>query len=419
MRTSTLAATLAALVAAGLAGTVTPGSATAAPATDADLPWCSAVAPATYPCIASASHDGAPITPFAGEWSVSGRVFTFAGSPSRNVSVNFLRNGSFELGADTLDDTVAVTLRMGDLVPRVATGKGRDVVVTRTVTGAGDHELEVTGTPVVVSGQCDQSVWPWVCPEYAGSPGVDDPEEWVGLFGLDVTDYAEWDDVAQREAMYGLDYFTNVAATSVPPELVFDDAGVGSLLIQMANRHYRSDLSTVVQGHGELRIPNAFLKQVYGIPNPATMTSGSLTSGLSGEPSGSLTVAQEPSGTAMRVVYDAVTFSARVLRVKRGVVVPTKPAGVLAQRVRARLGSVRFDAATPRGAKVRDYRVRCVARRGDHVVLGEDLATAGGERFRMKVSGLRVGVAYDCRARALSKAGPGPWSKAVRMPARP
>jgi hypothetical protein len=349
--------------------------------------------------------NGTDLRTLGPEWELSGQAFTLDGS--HEIGVALVHNGDSELGSGSLDDVVVVDLLTGSLTPRLVTGKGRDTSVVRSGSGSA-QEVVVTGTPVIVSGQCDQSVDPWVCPEYSGS----DPEldrEWVGTFDFNVSDYGSWSDPAQREAFYGMNYFTNVAATSVPPEIVDDPTtSAQMLLIRLANRHYRSDGTTVVKGHGELRIPNAFLEEVYGIPDPATMSGTSLAPSLSGSGPGTVTSAQETGNKAMLVTYDNVEFSARKLRVLTGVIKPTRPTQVSATRTALRRGSVDFDPSKARGAKVTGYVGRCVATRGEQVV------TATSENI-LHFTGLRGGVAYDCTMRAQSKAGPSRWSETVRM----
>lgn len=408
MRTPSLLAASALLVSSLAAGVLPLSGAGAAPIPSTEVTWCDPTTPVA-PCVDSATLNGTDLRTLAPEWELSGQAFTIEGS--QEISISLLHDGSFELGAGSLDDVVVVDLLTGSLVPRLVTGKGRDTSVVRSGSGSA-REVVVTGTPVVVSGQCDQSAWPWVCPEYSGT----DPEldrEWVGTFDFDVSDVGSWTDAAQREAFYGMNYFTNVAATSVPPEIVDDPTtSAQMLLIRLANRHYRSDGTTVVKGHGELRIPNAFLREVYGIPDPSTMTGTSLTPSLSGGGPGTVTSVQEPGDAAMLVTYDNVEFSARTLRVATGAITPTRPTQVSATRTGARRGFVDFDPSKARGAEVTGYAGRCVATRGEHVVTG---VSENIVRF----TGLREGVSYDCQVRATSKAGPSRWSDSVRMGARP
>ncbi|HQR27296.1 MAG TPA: fibronectin type III domain-containing protein [Nocardioides sp.] len=408
MRVLGFLAATALLVTTAFAGVVQPGPAAADTIPSVPVTWCGTGTP-TYPCVAALSVDGTPVTAADPHWSFNGTSFSLGGATY--ASFTLLRDDSATLGAAALDDVVVVDLATGPaLLPRVVSGKARDVTVTRTSPG-GVHEIVVTGTPVVVSGQCDQSVWPWVCPEYTGTdPDLD--AEWIGYFDVQVSDNGQWTDATQREAFLGMHYFTNVAATDIPPQVRQDAAGNDYLLITLANRHFRSDGTTEVQGHGELRIPSAFLKQVYGVPDPASMTTAGLDPSLSGSGAGTLTVTQEPGGGAMLVTYDGVTFSRRVLQVRRGVVTPTRPTAVSAVRTAANRGRVRFSAATPRGAKVTGYRVRCVPPRGATVQVS-------APRSPVAVPGLTRGVRYTCKVRATSKSGAGPWSIGAPPDARP
>ena len=372
------------------------------------------------PCIASATRNGTEPLIGPTQYAVTGTFRTpepGADDQSRYLSLNILNNQGddpYELGAAARDDTFSVTINLGDqIVPRVATGKARDVAVSRTDNGDGTYAITIEGKPVRVDGQCDQTVDPWVCPE-DGKGTEEQSVEREAFWSADVTDYASWEDVAQRNAMYGMNYFSNIAATSVPPEIVED-----YLLIRMNNRHFREDGTTPVRGRAELRIPNAFLKEVYGIPDPGTMDGTSLVATGSAATSGSVTIKQEPGKDAMRVDVDGITFSMRTLKVKTGTITPRRPTDVSAARFSPDRGRVEFGRAEARGAEVTGYRVRCVSLDGDDVARTRDVATGDGSEFAAVVTGLRRGSAYDCRVRATSKAGPSPWSRADRMAARP
>ena len=398
----------------GLVGALLPASLVAATTTSAGaaddaMTWCSAPSPSAV-CVDSASRDGVPITPMAGTWELSGRVFDFADG-ARQASADIQRDGDWELGKDALDDQMSITLRFTDRVPRVVSGKGRDVTVTRTQTGKSTYEVTVTGHPVTVSGQCDQSVWPWVCPEVGETSDPELQKQWDATFGVDVSDYGQWDDPAQRAAFHGMDFFTNIAATGIPPTLAFDAAGVGSIVIDMANRHFLGDGVTPVSGRAELRIPHTFLEEVYAISDPTALTPAGLTVVVGGTGGGSGTVAQDPSGDAVLVVVDGVTFTTRELRVERGAVTPARPKDLRARRVAPRKGVLRFEEARSRGSEVTRYVGRC-ERRG-HGVKARDRET------RIVVRGLRAGRAYPCKVRALSAAGAGRGSAPDRMKARP
>lgn len=403
VRSRLLAGVAAVTTIAGAAVAVRAPAASAGPAPP--VPWC-ADAATTFPCVVSATRNGASLYQDP-EWSVQALTYTVPGDPSRYLSFTAQRHGGYELGAAALSDVWVVHLDMGaGFVPRVAAGHARDVRVSRNhdpVTGR--YAITVRGSPVTVTQGCDQSVWPWACPSVAEG-------EFVGYFDAQITDYAVWSDIPSRNAMYGMDYFTNMDATSVPPEVRRDPlTGADQLLIRMANSHFRTDGETVVLGRSELRIPNAFLRIGYGVPDPATMTGTSLIAEISGTPStaGTSAIWQEPGADAMRVSLDGVTFSVRTLKVRRGIITPTRPTGPHATRTAVHRGRVAFTASRPRGARVTGYRARCTA------ATGRDIRYGTGSRSPVVVTGLLAGRAYWCQARALSKAGPSAWSDRTFM----
>jgi hypothetical protein len=406
-RTSLLAAL--ALVGSGLAVSAqlsTPAAAETIPST----PVVACATPGPRPCIISVTRDG--VTPDVA-YEVSGTTYTIEGS--RYVSFNVTKNGQYDMGFAELSAVWSVKLDMGDLVPRVVTGKGQDTTVVRKNDG-GNYTVTVTGRPVTISGQCDQSAWPWTCPEWAADPNPVENQQWDSAFGAEITDYGVWDDAEQRRAMYGMNYFTNVAATSVPPEITHDPTtDTDYLLIRMANRRYLEDGTTLVQGSGELRIPNAFLRLAYGVPNPELMTGSSLS--VSGTAGGVVTVTQESGDDAMLVDISGLEFpdvtspramaratgsSAKLVRIKRGAITPTRNRITKDVRVSGTKARLVFTKSKARGAKVTGYTARCS--RTGHTV------TIQGRFDTIVVTGLTPGKSYKCQVRAKSKAGPSRWS---------
>ena len=402
--------------------------ATSAPAQAAShqLQACASGVP--RPCVLSFTRNGTTPPP---DLEVLG-VATDAGG-RRDVSVSLYKDGGdgYDLGAASRADTFSVTLDMGSWNPRIVAGKARDVEVTRGRTGGG-YRVTITGRPVLLSGQCDQSTWPWRCPEH--DVVVDDPEyfnnvQWDGIWGAQVYDAGFITDPDIRSSLTGLDYFHNFAASSIPPRVEFSgpDDSIAQLVLEVANRRYLDDLSTLVVGHAEMRIPNSFLRVGYGIPDPSTMTGSSLA--VTGSGSGaSVSISQDPDEDAMRVLIDGMTFpdamiadgelrqrppgeSAKVIRVKRGVIKPTKVGVKSATRVAPGKGRVKAKKAEARGARITGYQVRCTSPRGT--------VTAKGKSRTVVVTGLKAGTAYQCKARALSKAGPAGYGAAKHLPGRP
>lgn len=406
-----LAATV--LTAAGLAVVGPTGPATADP-TD-PVPACTTGGP--RPCVVSFTQNGLDPEPGFGYDA----VLTSAGQ----VNVSVSKDGGADLGFGALGDTFSVTLDMGSLRPSILDGHARDATVTRTHLPSG-YRLTVAASPVTLSGQCDQSTSTWVCPEADVTTSTDfNNIQWDGYLDFWVDDASYISDPAIRSSLYGLDYFTNIAAGSLPPRIEDDPAtGAQYLKLELANRRFLEDGTTLVRGHAELRIPNAFLKQAYGVPDPASMNGSSLT--VSGPEAGALvSVTQESGDDAMRVLVDRLSFpdvhaadgvyrgaqarpgSRKVLKVRRGVITPRKVTLTSAQRLGPRKARLVSTRAKARGAKVRGYQARCTS--------GRTTVKVTSKVRTLTVTGLEGGRSYRCQVRPLSKAGPGRWSGARRV----
>jgi hypothetical protein len=365
--------------------------------------WCADAAPP--PCVESASRNGVGITSSDPTWTVY--IANITGTGSNDFQWMIWKNGGFDLGAAALGDTWVIHIDTGTEVPRVAFTHGDNVTIDRALHGDGTYHVTVTATPVVMTGDCDQSSWPWTCPMVA-------TREWSGYLDGEISDYGSWGDATERNSIYGMNYASDVAATGLPPQVVADPAtGTQQIVIDLANPHFRMDGVTVFQGFVHQRIPNAFLHTVYGIDDPATLTGSGLVAAVSGSAAGSgtITVSQEPSGDAMLVDITGLTFSARKLRIERGVITPTRPTGVSAVRTSATAGKVRFTRSSARGSRIVGYAARCAH--------GSSVKTAVGPSSPIVVTGLSRGVPYSCQVKARSKAGVSLWSAAVNMPAHP
>ena len=210
---------------------------------------------------------------------------------------------------------------------------------------------------------------------------------------------------AERDRMWGLEAYSDINLFWYPPAITVASDGVVTMDFLMMNSHSYFGGATFY-GHANVRLTNNVLRELYGIPNPETMTPGSFTSTTT---SGTVTSTPEAGDAAWLVTLDGVTFSKQHLRLTRGVITPTRPRAVRTVRVNAHRGKV-FGASSPRGAKVRGYAARCVA--GRHVVTGSATTSP------VVVSGLHTGRRYECRITARSKAGPSRASAVVVLPAR-
>jgi Fibronectin type III domain len=373
---------------------------TALTATLVGVPPAAAVVTCTAPCVDSVTVNGGAlpsgyaVTAVANNFDTEHQVLWNVTGPNSG--------DPYELGAAARDDTWVIKIDTGTVVPRVAFTHGDNVTIDRTADGDGSYHVTITASPEQLTGVCNQSSWPWTCPPTA-------TQQWDGYLDGQLTDYGSWEDTAQRDAMYGMDFATNVAATSSPPEITGDaSTGVDQLLIRLAAPHFLMDGTTVFHGFVHLRIPNAFLRNAYGIDDPATLTTAGLDPELSGS-GGTVTVTPESDGDALLVDATNLTFSARALRLHLGATQPRKPTGLRAKRKTAHKAKLHFHASVPRGSKVTGYQARCEARHSSAHV------TAKGHRSPIKVTGLQSGVAYVCQVRAKSQAGKGPWSAKAKL----
>jgi len=385
---------------AGLTGLVAislvalPGSPAAADPSD----WCTASA---APCIVSLEHDGVPVAASDPVWQVD--LVSF--DSGHDAQWNLKESGAYELSSASAGRW-EVTVDMGATVPRVVYGTGRHGEVTRTDDGDGTWTVTASAEPTLVASGCAASPYPWPCPTTATTQAL--------RLSAQVLDWHFWDDPVQRAAFFGVDFWTNIEVSSFPPGVIYNDTtGIAAMQLDFGAPHFETDGITEYRGHFETVLPNAFLRENFYIPDPGTMTPGSLAVAGGGPISTTTVTKATPSSPAEIDVAD-MTFSVRELRVRTGTIVPKRPDDLRASRTGARTGKLRYDLAAPRGAKVTGYRASCVSRRGSTVT-----GTVRDNSSPLRVAGLTAGKAYECRVRAMSGAGAGPWSPTDRMPARP
>lgn len=306
---------------------------------------------------------------------------------------------SLDLGAAARSDTYVLKLNVGKVIPRVSDAKGAGVTVLRERDGAGNWHVTITAKPVLATGDCNTGAVPWTCSEVA-------TRQWDGYLGGGLTDYGTWEDAAQREAFFGMDYFSNIDAGAIPPDVVRDPgSGAQMIRLELANSHFLSSPSTTVfKGNVSVVIPNAFLREVYEVDDPGSLTTGGLKPVVTGTGSGSVSVVD--TGSALRVDVTNLTFSQRNVKVLRGNIRPAKVTRLSADRVGAGKVKLTYDRARARGSKVRGYTITCIAKSGP-----KHKVTVNDRRPSTTVTGLHANTAYVCKVRARSAAGNGAWAK--------
>ena len=265
--------------------------------------------------------------------------------------------------------------------------------------GDGTYKVRYTAKPILYTTGCDQTAaWPYPCPATADTEEI--------KLQVEVQDrndeFARFHRSQSPESVNGI--FLETAAD-----------GSRYLCSEMVNSHFLPGGATVYEGEVRFRIPYTMLRDSFGVPDPSTMVAASLSGTVNGSTTAAtFAVVHDPDGGGMIVDITDLTFSLKRIRVKRGLIIPTRPTSLRATRTFSDRGRVGFTLARPRGAKPTGYVIRCVSA-GGHVRTNRKAEPTSP----IRVAGLRRGVAYTCKVRATSRAGYGIWSFAVRMPARP
>lgn len=297
----------------------------------------------------------------------------------------------------------SVAMNFGAFNPRTAAAMadpaGAHPGIWSTVSG--NHYVTITGSPIYrVPGCVDGD--PPTCP----TTGVDEEHGYLDT----VVNNANWfgSTAAEHQLAAGLYSFRNTDLGGEAPVLLTDAiTGAQTLVFTLLNSHRDLDSVTFV-GEEHLRLPNAMLHDIYGIPAPDTMTASSLATSLSGT-GGSISIRPEATHRAMLIDVTGVTFSKRLVRIRLGAITPMRPGSVRAVRVNGTHGRVSYLKARPRGAYPTGYQLRCVSGRQVRT------ASGGSSTTVLRIRGLTPGRHYSCRVRATSRVGPGLWSYIRRL----
>jgi hypothetical protein len=389
-RTAVLAATLVTLV--GFTVPLTGASAQATPVRphiDASE-WCGNQAP---PCVVAASRDGVAITENNPAYAVSA-----AGSLQSDGEFltqwgigDALIKGTYEtLAPGDAGVPFSITVDVGAHPPRVVDEYAGGVTATDTDDSvAGNWDVTISGTAVEQGVNADCDAITWTCPANETNTIV--------AFQGEIGDWQQWPDSAQWNDFDGLDQWTNVELAEIPPQINGNPLTISE---QLGNSHELN--GTVFEGFWSAVLPNAVLVDM-GINDPSTLTSAGVSAGA-----GTGTVTVTPGPTSTEIAITGITFSPRMVRIKRGTVTPNAPTKLTTSRASATVAYLSFLAARPRGSYVRFYQGRCQA--AHHTT-----RYATGPRSALKISGLTRGVSYTCQVRAAASVGYGPWSGSRKL----
>jgi hypothetical protein len=380
-----------------LAGLAVPAgtSAQAAPERPAIFPgaWCGNQAP---PCVVSASRNGVAITQSDPTYVVSVTGVAQSGGFLSLWSIADAQiHGTYAtLAAGDVGIPFSITVDVGAHPPRVDSEYAGDVSVTNTYDHvAGTWDVTVSGTGVEQGVNADCNAITWTCPQ-------NDTNTIVAFQG-EITDWQQWPDPAQWNDFTGLDQWTNVELTEIPPEISGNPLTISE---QLGNSHELN--GQVFKGFWYGVLPNAVLVDM-GINDPSTLTPAGISASV-----GTGTVTVTPGATSTEIAITGITFSPRMVRIRRGTITPDAPAGLSVRRTSATVAYLTFRAARPRGSYVRSYQGRCWARH-------QTTRYGTARRSPVRVTSLRRGVGYVCQVRAKAAVGYGPWSRGRKLASRP
>lgn len=382
-RATVLAATLVTLV--GLTVPLVGAPARATPARPDIFPseWCGNQAP---PCVVSASRNGVAITENDPTYAVSAAGSLQPGGEflTQWGIADALAPGSFEtLAPGDAGVPFSITVDVGAHPPRVADEYAGGVSVSSSSV-AGAWDVTVSGTAVEQGVNADCNATTWSCP-------LNETNTIVAFQG-EIGDWQQWTNSSQWNDFDGLGQWTNAELSEIPPQITGNPLTISE---QLGNSHELN--GQVFEGFWYGVLPNALLVDM-GINDPSTLTSAGISASVG---TGTVTVTPGPAST--KIAITGITFSPRMVHIKRGSITPNAPTGLSARRAAATVASLTFRAARPRGSFVRSYQGRCLA--AHHAT-----RYGTGSGSPVKVTSLIRGVRYNCQVRAKASVGYGPWS---------
>jgi hypothetical protein len=389
-RTIVLAAALVTL--ASLAVPAVGASAQVAPRRPGIFPaeWCANHA---APCVVAASRNGVAITQgdptyvvsAAGSTQSDGEFLTQWG-----ISDGLIKGTYATLAATDVGVPFSITVDVGPHQPRVTDEYADGASISQSFdTMAGTWDVTVSGTAVEQGVNADCNAVNFTCPANETNTIV--------AFQGEIGDWEQWPDSSQWNDFNGLDQWTNAELTTIPPEISGNPLTISE---EIGNSHELN--GTVFEGFWNAALPNPFLVDM-GINDPSTLTSAGISASV-----GTGTVTVTPGSTSTEISITGITFSHRVVRIKRGTITPAAPFYLRTRRASAKVAYLGFHAAKARGSFVRSYQGRCWAKH-------RTTRFGTARRSPVKVSSLVRGVRYMCQVRARASVGYGPWSRSRKL----
>jgi hypothetical protein len=194
-----------------------------------------------------------------------------------------------------------------------------------------------------------------------------------------------------------------VASYNAQDAYTYYDSDTNTLEVRMANPHLKAP-GVPATGYFDTVLPNAYLIDVLGVPDPSTLSGGSLTVVRAGSSTSvPFTVTHESGG--VRIHIGGISFSRPRYKIHPKPTAPGVPRWGSVRRTGAHAVRVRFRAPRADGGKaVQGYQARC--RHGSR-----PWHAARSASSPVSVGDLPSGT-ISCQVRARNTIGWGHWNKA-------
>ena len=268
--------------------------------------WCGNQAP---PCVEAASRNGVAITEADPTYAVSASGSLQGGEFLTQWSIaDALIKGTYAtLAPGDVGVPFSISIDVGRHDPRVVDEYAGGVSVTKAFNPRGGNwNVTIAGTGVEQGVNADCNAVTFTCP-------FNDTNTIVAFQG-EVGDWQQWPNSAQWNDFSGLNQWTNVEETAIPPQISGSPLTISE---QLGNSHELN--GTVFDGFWYATLPNAMLVDM-GINDPSTLTSAGISASV-----GTGSVAITPGATSTEIAITGITFSPRTVHIRRGVITPNAP----------------------------------------------------------------------------------------------
>lgn len=391
------------LAASALPATAAKTAPTPRPGIDEDWPMCGS--PSQIYCLTLKKRNGADVPDLPSPGSNYQPYIDFIGKGTIRYGVDYYADpsgGSSTTEVDP-DDVYRIIARTGPIHPRELDGTIRDVDFSIGSNATGwTFDLTFKPTPIHWVGYGGDTR---TCQVYGGCGG----DKWRASLNRDgfvtgyVTDLSEAgidrDEISWRTGM--------VRAYNAQDEDAFYDPDTNALEVRLANPHLTGSgaLST---GSYEAFLPNAYLVNFMNIPDPSSLTGGSMiVTREEGTEVTRVPITLEHYPRGIKVTIAHVTYSKPTYRIKARPKPPGKPRHVIAKKVKPHKARVQFRKPLANGGRAIDrYQARCHRK-------NKPWHSARGKHTPIYVPKLPKGKVW-CQVRAHNAKGFGKWSAADR-----